>query len=102
MSVEALVELAQQAAFDGEAVRNLRALSSETLEELLKELWEPAMSLGGGGGAWAVHAAFLASEQRRLAELATSGSHAVGVRALSALLGSSKDLNLGYHNGDLS
>eukprot|EP00439_Symbiodinium_sp_Y106_P019212 s3331_g2.t1 len=86
MSVEALVELAQQAAFDGEAVRNLRALSSETLEELLKELWEPAMSLGGGGGAWAVHAAFLASEQRRLAELATSGSHAVGVRALSALL----------------
>ncbi|CAE7837822.1 unnamed protein product [Symbiodinium sp. CCMP2592] len=86
MSVEAMVELAQQGAFDGEAVRNLRALSSEAREELLKELWEPAMSLGGGGGAWAVHAAFLASDHRRLAQLATSGSQAVGVRALTALL----------------
>ena len=84
MSMEALVELAQQGAYDKEAVQRLRASRSEALEELLKELWEPAMSVGLGG-AWAVHAAWLASPER-LAELATSGSHAVGVRALTALL----------------
>ncbi|CAE7894807.1 unnamed protein product, partial [Symbiodinium necroappetens] len=84
MSMEALVQLAQQGAYDKEAVQRLRALRREALEELLKELWEPAMSVGLGG-AWAVHAAWLASPER-LAELATSGSHAVGVRALTALL----------------
>ena len=85
MSLDAVVELAKHGAYDGDAVQQLRALTSEALEELLRDLWEPALSGSGSGGAWAVQAAWLGSPGR-LSELATSGSHAVGVRALTALL----------------
>ncbi|CAE7932883.1 unnamed protein product [Symbiodinium necroappetens] len=85
MPQDAVVQLAKHSAYDGDAVQQLRALSSEALEELLRDLWEAALSGSGSGGAWAVQAAWLGSPGR-LSELATSGSHAVGVRALTALL----------------
>ena len=85
MPQDAVVQLAKHSAYDGDAVQQLRALSSEALEELSRDLWEAALSGSGSGGAWAVQAAWLGSPGR-LSELATSGSHAVGVRALTALL----------------
>ena len=71
--------------YDASSALQLRSLSREALEALLAELATRGAT-SGAGGAVAVQAARLAGATPRLLELAQSPSHAVGVRALTALL----------------